>query len=563
MKNSFVFSTKKTTLFKRLSLVFVIVLLSGCFRYYYEVKERKSPTDKDLQEMQSADKYFILHNNALFWNIGNVKIENGILSGIVNNIPSERYNFLSSDLKKPYRYYRRKKVDESFILNEIHIYVNEPIAIKDVVGIPLNSINKIEIYNKDKSATTASFGFGTIGVAGVTILTAAILSGAFDSKTPPPPPPSSTQSSCPFVFTTDGETNSFAGEIFGGAIFPTLERDDYLALPSLKSIENNYYLFLTNQAREIQSTNLAELYVIDHPANTEVIIDKYGNVLTTSEIQKPLTVVDSEGRSQLKKATEADGITYFALPLSRDEKSTDELIMTFNVPENCPEGKLILRARNSLIVDYSYQKYAGLFGEKWAVWQDKINDKPQKELNKWNSEQGIPLSVYIEENGTWKFLDYFLPPGPLAFRDNALRINLAAHKKSEVKIKLEAGKLFWEIDRIGMDFAQNSIKNYLIIKPIQATDQDSTDVLSKLLYEDGNYVTQPEIGDEVELVFHEPAEKEGMKRSVFLHSRGYYTILGNNGRGKSLVYLQKFRKPSSFTHFVSDNYFEILNVAQN
>ena len=103
-----------------------------------------------------------------------------------------------------------------------------------------------------------------------------------------PKPSANGQSSCPFVYTTDGEDYSFAGEIFGGALYPKLERDDYLSLPALKPFENNYHIYLNNQAKEIQSINLAELFVIDHPSNSDVIIDKYGNAFTTTAINKPV-----------------------------------------------------------------------------------------------------------------------------------------------------------------------------------------------------------------------------------------------------------------------------------
>jgi len=239
----------------------------------------------------------------------------------------------------------------------------------------------------------------------------------------------------------------------------------------------------------------------------------------------------------------------------------DELILTFHVPEGCKTGKLLVRARNSILVDYSYEKYISMFGDKLAKRQDVINKKPIEELQKWTLDQNIPLSVYLEEGSSWKFVDYFNPPGPMAFRDDIMKIDLSG-KRQDIKIKLETGKLFWEIDQVGMDFSTDYTVSYTMVKPYQATDQDSANVLGQILFDDENYLVQPKIDDETELLFHAPGQREGTQRSVFLHSKGHYTIRGTDEPGKSLVYMYRFTKPQSFTRFVQENYFEITKACQ-
>ncbi len=568
MKKQFVLLFKKesqTTLFL---IILFSLLLTGCFRNYYRIKEKTTTSKEVLQAMQAPEKYLVLHNNNLIWNITEVKIENGFLSGKTNRINSDRYNNLPIHPGDGYRYRKNNNTDQSYITNEIHIYVNEPIATSDSVKIALDSIKKIELFDKDKAATIGSYTISTIGVAAAVLVTVGVIVILSDPNfiSGPkitPKPTANGQSSCPFVYTTDGEDYSFAGEIFGGALYPKLERDDYLALPALKPFENNYHIYLNNQAKEIQSINLAELYVIDHPSNSEVFMDKYGNTFTSSAIQKPLTALDSRGRSQLDKIAEVDNLTYYDVPSKEGEKLNDELFLTFAMPDNCLEGKLILRIRNSLIVDYSYQQYAFMFGKKWEEFQKRIHEKSSTELNQWVTDQEIPLSVSIEENGKWKILEQLLPTGPLAFRDYVVKLDLNGFKKSELRVKLASGELFWEIDRVGIDFSPNCVNHFAVVKPFRGVDQDSINVLNNIRYDDNNYLTQPRIGDETELVFTEPAQRKGEKRSVFLHSKGYYTLLGTEGKGKSMLFLHKFKKPASFTHFVNENYFKISRALQN
>ena len=156
-----------------------------------------------------------------------------------------------------------------------------------------------------------------------------------------------------------------------------------------------------------------------------------------------------------------------------------------------------------------------------------------------------------------------MPTGPLAFRDYLVKIDLPGSEKQELKVKLASGELFWEIDRVGIDFSPNSVDHFAVVKPFRGIDQDSINVLNNIRDDDNKYLTQPRIGDETELVFKEPALHKGEKRSVFLHSKGYYTLLGTEGKGKSMLFLHKFKKPASFTHFVNENYFKISRALQN
>ena len=74
---------------------------------------------------------------------------------------------------------------------------------------------------------------------------------------------------------------------------------------------------------------------------------------------------------------------------------------------------------------------------------------------KWSLDQGIPLSVYLETEDGWEFVDYYNVVGPLAAKEDVLEIDLTKMKGDKVNIKLEFGFLFWEIDYVAMDFTPN------------------------------------------------------------------------------------------------------------
>ena len=557
MKNSTQLSPNEKISFRVILILLFIGFLSGCF--YYKVTEHDRLTPQSLDELNAKNKYFILHQGEFAWQLSDLRIEKDVLTGISTPLPDDKITQLTSVNPKVKRYYKNKKKNNSAIVNDVHLYVNDTPFFADTAKIPLENITKMEIFDKNKGATTASWVAGTIGITAALAVMIAIISE--DEKEEPTPPPSDGEyTSCPFVYTFDGENYSFAGEIYSGAVFPSLERHDYLFIPNLHAVGNNYYVYLCNQAKEIQNTNLAELFVFDHPRDTRVFIDKYGNPYVASDIRQPLSAVNSKGESPLSEIAETDQLNYYSLPGSDKNETMDELIVSFSVPENCREGKLILRARNNMLLDDSFAEYFHMFGQKLTKWQNKFNEKPAEELQTWSLEQGIPLSVYLEEDGRWQFVDYFQPPGPMAFRDDLLTIHFSDAERQEIRIKLVAGKLFWEIDRVGMDFSSQTAVSYSVIKPFRATDQNSNDVLGTLLCDDHSYLNQPLIGDETELIFQVPDQLEELERTVFLHSKGHYTILGNSDRGRSLVYLYKFAKPERFTRLARDHYFERLEA---
>ena len=90
------------------------------------------------------------------------------------------------------------------------------------------------------------------------------------------------------------------GEIYSGALHPPIERDDYLHLPSLRPVNGQYRLRLTNEVREVQHTNLAELWVIDHPKDVRTFVDKNGTIRSSAAPVAPAVVVldDDPGAQQ-------------------------------------------------------------------------------------------------------------------------------------------------------------------------------------------------------------------------------------------------------------------------
>jgi hypothetical protein len=501
-------------------------MVAGCF--YYRVNSKYKPVEKDIIEFQNKNKFIIIHSGSQVKNFKINSIENNVLTGTVSSF-SGHQKYKTTDAATTNRY----KIDnEKDVLNEVHIYISGN-ELKDggKISIPISSITKIEIYDPDLGTTIASWVFGTLGVAALAAVTLIIIVIL-------------TKKSCPFIYVWDGRDYKFTGEIYSGAVQPPLERNDYLPLFDLKEENGEYKLEISNEIHEIQHTNLAKLIAFDHPEGSKVLIDKYGSYQTAIDLKTPSTAVNFKGKNILTQIANEDSLSYFG-----DEAiETDGVIMNFEHPKSINSCKLFIRAKNTFWLDYVFGKFYDLFGSSFNKWNDKQKTVSGSQLREWSLNQNIPLSVYVEKNKKWVFVDYYNLAGPMAFKEDVLPIDLSGLGSDTLKIKLESGSYFWDIDYVGIDYSKNiELKSFDI--PLQNAVNNGGENITNLLKEDDSaYYIQPNIGDKAFMTFSAP-NATSANRTVFLQSKGYYEILRNPSGIADRQYLEEFRKPGRFNKF--------------
>ncbi|MDP3352801.1 MAG: hypothetical protein Q8S44_03570 [Flavobacteriaceae bacterium] len=155
-------ASKLLKLTKSLLLLILTISLFSCKSYYksyYQVDTEKEISNEKLNELNNSGKYLIIHDNTSAYKLTNFEINDNILSGIAEDLPKEHrlYTVTFRDKKNPY------EPKNKAVLNEIHIYTTQSLQLNQPIEIPINNIFKIEIYNKDKNATTKSWVFSTLG----------------------------------------------------------------------------------------------------------------------------------------------------------------------------------------------------------------------------------------------------------------------------------------------------------------------------------------------------------------------------------------------------------------
>ena len=525
-------------------LVVYAIAILGCS--YYKVKTLEPLSTQALaDEVKNKKKYIILHLGDSVWHFKNVMVNETSheITGTTEELPANHFYYKTARKnQRPNKYKHDSRDRSNSPIYEIHLYSTQPFTYdRELVTIPFSSINMVEVYDTHGGAT---FGSALGVTAGVAVVVGAILLA--------------TKSSCPFAYIKRGNYYDFAGEIYAGAINSALERDDYMPLPGLKPVDGFYELRITNELLETQYTNLAELLLINHPHDTRVLVDKNGAIQSISVPEAPEHAFSNTFTDHQSKLSAVDSIAYLFDDESSEGDEQSALILAFKKPVAVKSGKLVINARNSYWLDYVYGKFNEQFGSYYstfAKWQKKV---PTSRHIQWSLDQSIPLSVFIETQDGWKFLDYFNVVGPLASRDMVMPIDLSAATGDTVRLKVQTGFMFWELDYAALDFSENVDVQVTRLRARTAMDERGEDVSAMLSATDNHYLIQSEIGNSVNLQYTGSGSKK--TQTAFLHSRGYYEYIREYQTWPDINALKSFRKKGEFTRFSKKKYDEFAGT---
>lgn len=523
-------------------LISFIMMINGC--YFFRVNRSAEPPGAIIQKMESENRFIILHIDDNAWKFTDINATNQVITGKLSRLTGHQlYTKVMDDNEGPYRY-KKSPIDESEVLKEVHIYVTEMETDDQInVSIPVEAVKKIDIYDKATGATIASWTFSMLGATAAVLGVVSIIILL-------------TKSSCPFIYGYDGKDYVFYGEVFSGAVQPGLERDDYFPLPSNSMNHKTSKIKVANEVKEIQYVNLAELLLVDHKKGTDILFDKYGVPYSFSSPASPISARTRDNENILQQVFKKDSINYTGLEKVADDNDIEELFLKFVKPENAKSSILIMSAKNSFWMDAVITKIHELFGDRYKRFISKQEKKPGAQLSKYQLEQDMPMSVYIEKNNRWEFADYFNLPGAMAVRDDILPLNLEGFDYDTISIKLRTGFGFWEVDYVAMDFGINEAITPLAVSPTRVVSNNEADIINRILVSDSDYYVLEKPGDEAVLEFEIPEIKAGC-RSAFLHTRGYYKILREPAGPTDIKTLRTFRKPGMIPHFSKETYKKI------
>ena len=527
---------------KNITYFLVLLMLTQTLSCkYFKTQKIDSDFVATLSDIGEMNKYFLIHDGNDTYVLTNIAVDS---TNVYGNLVAPIVQISYSDKRQGYRYHK----EERNILNEVHFYLKKDAGKLGLgVGeIPLADIKEIRIIEKDTGKTVASYVFSAIGITAGVLVVAVIIILA-------------TKSSCPYVYVEDGEGFVFEGEIFGGAIAKNLEREDYMPLPSLRAKDGKYHLRISNELKERQYTDMAELIAVHHPKNQKVLLDKYGEPQLIGNEQTPIEATSINGINLFSSIEKKDKAVFL---FNDSEKIKNGLTLKFKKPTDAKNGKLVFNGKNTMWFDYVFGEFLKKFGSSFDKWMNRQAKLPSAERLEKILENDFPLSVFIKKNGEWELVDYLHTVGPLADRDFVVPIDLSEIAGDEIEIKMETGFMFREIDCAAMDFSNNEKLKMTAIKPTVAFGTNSKNWTTALEKIDGNYMAQENIGEVTEIVYKAPTTLLHQTQTVFLHTRGYYELIREFEGFPKISALNKFKEAGYFSEFSRVGYLKTLEVEE-
>ena len=527
-------------------LSFAIINLTWSCSYYkiQEVTSDQAEMAKQIDDFNKMGRYAIMHAGEHSWHLSKITIDEDrqVVSGEAMDIrPEHQYKRERRRATNPYSRSKQRPMDEIHFQLEPGTPVPQ---IGETIEIPFSQIRSISLNKQDSGSEVGFFLLGTVGVvAGLFLLILAL------------------KSSCPFVYVKDGNSYVFAGELYPGVLSPNMERDDFLQLDIKNKDLSEVEVRITNELKEIQHTDLAELMILEKIDNVEVLLDKYGTPLTFTSLMTPNKVLEDGLNQNLGPGLHKDKQVYHFNSLENDFENKRHLIAEFDRDEINEQGKLYLRAKNSLWLDYLFGKFNNLFGTYYPTFQKNQQKTSLEKSQAWMDAQHIPLSIYVKTIDGWQFVDNLNPVGPLAFRNLAVPVDLSDCPPGPVQIKIETGFMFWEIDYIGLDMSENLPVKIHYVKPASAIDESGNNVTKLLASQDGVYLTQPEIGNAVDVTFGLEDLNISEIGSIYLKNRGYYTYIRDYTNEPEFGKLKLFKQDGTFTEFSRLEYQNLVDFA--
>ena len=192
--------------------------------------------------------------------------------------------------------------------------------------IPLSDVDLIWVSKTDKLTS----GVGTVLVAAVVAAVTVVAVVGIAWLIDPP------ESSCPLVYSFDGEEYALDAEPYGAAICRGLERTEWIGLDRLKAVGGRYRLRLANELDESDHTDEFKLVVVDHPKGVSVAPGIQGKMTVLSEVVPPARATDRDGRDILPLVASKDGTFWLSrlegLDPENDAELKDGLILDSRSP---------------------------------------------------------------------------------------------------------------------------------------------------------------------------------------------------------------------------------------
>jgi hypothetical protein len=392
----------------------------------------------------------------------------------------------------------------------------------EAVSILLSDIRLVSVRTVNALPTFLA-NLGLVVVVGA--LVAVLINTSTPHVTTPP------GSSCPFLYSYDGENYVFDAELYGAAICQGLKRTEWASMDNLKEVNGQYRILLTNQLNETQYTDELKLIAVDHPRGLQVVPGNLGRIHTFSRPLPPSKAYDQKDRDILPLVAKNDKLFWVSPVEEKDpekkEDLRDELTFEFPKPEDAKQVKLLANAWTSMWGSQVAKEFLEVRGRSLPEWYADVNAHGPEYFNvlRWHqNEELYLLKVWVETPSGWQVRAVINGGGPYISKNKAYILDVGDVPGKTLRLRLRPPVNFWMLNELAVDYSQDVPVHAVELAPASAIDQDGQDVKAKLAAMDNDYLVAANRGDRVELTFPAPPLTDGLDRTVLIKATGYYDI---------------------------------------
>ena len=334
--------------------------------------------------------------------------------------------------------------------------------------------------------------------------------------------------SCPFIYSFDGEKYVFDAEPLGGAISKAFERTDYNKLKSIKEIDGEYNLKITNEVFETEYIDEMSLFVVDHPENTLVTMNNDGSIYALAEGEKVEYATDEDGRDIKPFLVENDLVAWQTkMPFHDQNRTKHKIKFGFKMKNGAKKARLVYNVGTthwgSTMLSEMLELHGKNFGEHYSNL-DKKGEYYDFTMDFLRREELYELELKMKINGEFKTQAVLQGGGPFKTENRVVELDLSGIEGEMIEFEVNPAVGFWTLDnfKIHFDVPQQAFGEE--IKVSKTIDNFGEDISEKISHSDENYYDMPTTGDWFFATYKAPPVKDGMKRTVFMKTKGWYKI---------------------------------------
>ena len=363
----------------------------------------------------------------------------------------------------------------------------------------------------------------TVGLGVTTLLVVAAAASATED-----PQPSTEVTSCPLVYSWDGEAWRLDSGTFGGAILPSLPRTDVDNLDHLvASPEGVVRLRVTNELAETEFVDALSILVVDHDPGVTVSPAPDGSLHAIGRPTGPLAAGDLAGRNVLPRLSEPDGWSWESALTTAGGTSDDPrdgVVIEFPRPRDTDQARLLVDGHNTPWASFLLMELLRAHGNGLAAWYEEMDADPERAHRFFGhlaKESFLEVEVWTPEG--WDSQGLVWEAGPEIVKRQVVALDLSGVDGESIRVRLIAPPSFWLIDHVAIDFGPERAFSVHPIEPDVARDHEDRDIRPRIAAIDGDHLVM-EPGDAAELSFQVAETPAGMSRSYLLRSTGWYRV---------------------------------------